>query len=91
MSAALRGIRITSPKACVKYVTEMEIYMQAHQVYSRVETLSALTVKHGLTDALKHKWEGVDQDILCASLHAEKTVTKKHRLPWSLELNQASL
>ncbi len=91
MSAALRGIRSQSPKACVKYVLEMEEYMTAHNVYARVASLSQQTTNYGLTACLKKKWEGVDQDILRACLHAEKTVTKKCQPPWSLALHQASL
>ena len=91
MSLALRGIRSQSPKACVKYVTEMEQYLLEHKVYKRVDKLSTLTTRHGLTAGLKKHWEGVDQDILRASLHAEKSVAKKHRPPWSFKLHQAAL
>jgi hypothetical protein len=69
----------------------MEQYMQAHKVYCRVERLSELTALHGLTAALKRKWEGVDQDILRASKHAKKQVAKNFGPPWSVELHQASL
>jgi hypothetical protein len=91
MSAALRGIRSTSPKACIKYVTAIEKYMLEHKVYSRVKSLSESTTKHGLTEPLQLKWEGVDQDILRASLHAENLVAKIERPPWSIKLHQASL
>jgi hypothetical protein len=91
MSAALRGIRSQSPKACVKCVLEMEEHMTAHNVCSRVASLSQQTTNYGLTACLKKKWEGVDQDILRACLHAEKMVTKKCQPPWSLALHQASL
>jgi hypothetical protein len=91
MLPVLRGICSTSPKACIKYVNELEKYLQEHHVYCRVESTSQLTAQYGLTDSLQRKWEGIDQDILRASLHAKKTATKKHRPPWSLELQQASL
>jgi hypothetical protein len=91
MSLALRGIRSQNPKACVKYVTEMEKYMAEHHVYARVATLSELTDTHGLTALLKKRWDGVDQDILRASLHAEKSVAKRHKPPWSQALHQAAL
>jgi hypothetical protein len=91
MSAALRGIRSTSPKSCIKCVNVMEQYMQAHKVYCRVERLSELTALHGLAAALERKWEGVDQDIFRASIHAEKQVAKNFGPPWSVELHQASL
>jgi hypothetical protein len=91
MAAALRGIRSTTPKNCVQYVTETQTYLSDHNVYDRIEQLSLLTDEHGLTDHLKSKWEGVDQDLLRASLHAEHTVMKKHRPPWSLALHQAAM
>jgi hypothetical protein len=40
ISAALCGIQSTAPKACVKYVTEMEVYLKVHNVYERVKNLS---------------------------------------------------
>jgi hypothetical protein len=69
----------------------MEQHLQEHQACARVESLSHLTLLHGLTALLKKQWEGLDQDILRASLHAEKLVTKNRRPPWSLALHQASL
>jgi hypothetical protein len=91
MSAILRGIRSTTPKYCVKYVTEMDKYLTEHNIHARVQCLSTQTTQQGLTASLKKKWEGIDQDILRASLHAEKKVTKKYRPPWSLTLHQASM
>jgi hypothetical protein len=91
MSIALRGIRSQSPKARVKHVTEMEKYLLQHEVYKRADKLSTLTTRHGLTVKLKKQWEGVDKDILRASLYAEKSVAKKHRPPWSFKLHEASL
>ena len=69
----------------------MEKYMSDHRVYDRVARLSELTERLGLTAGLKRKWDGIDQDILRASLHAERTVAKKHQPPWSLTLHQAAL
>ena len=70
----------------------MEQYLLEQKAYKRVDKLSTLTTHHGLMTGLKKDWEGVDQDILRASsLHAEKSVAKKHRPPWSFALHQASL
>jgi hypothetical protein len=91
MSIALRGICSQSPKAFIQCVEETEQCMSEHNVCERIASLEALTILHGLTDHLQKKWEGVDQDILRACLHAEKSVTKKHRPPWSFALHQASL
>jgi hypothetical protein len=49
----------------------MERCLIEHSVYEQVQSLSELTTTHGLTAHLKKQWEGVDQDILRASLHAE--------------------
>jgi hypothetical protein len=91
MSIALRGIRSQSPKACIQCVEETEQHMSEHKVCQRIASLEALTILHGLTDHLQKKWEGVDQDMLRACLHAEKSATKKLRPPWSFALHQASL
>jgi hypothetical protein len=84
-------MRSQTPKACTKHVQEMEECLTEHHVHERVDALDALTSTHGLTDCLKKKWEGVDQDILRASLDAEKRVAKRHVPPWSKTLHQAAL
>jgi hypothetical protein len=91
MSIALQGIRSQSPKACIQCMEETEQCMSEHKVHERIASPEALTILHGLTDHLQKKWEGVDQDTLRACLHAEKSVTKKLRPPWSFALHQASL
>jgi hypothetical protein len=91
MSIALRGIRSQSSKACIQCIEETEQHVSEHKACKRIASLEALTILHGLTDHLQKKWEGVDQDMLRACLHAEKSVTKKLRPPWSFALHQASL
>jgi hypothetical protein len=59
----------------------MKRHLIEHSVCERVQSLSELTTTHGLAAHLKEQWEGVDQDVLRASLHAEKLVTKKHPPP----------
>jgi hypothetical protein len=91
MSIALRGIHSQSPKACIQHIEETEQCVSEHKACERIASLEALTILHGLTDHLQKKWEGVDQDMLQACLHAEKSVKKKLRPPWSFALHQASL
>jgi hypothetical protein len=90
MSIALLGIRSQSPKACIQHIEETEQHVSEHKAHERISSLEALAILHGLTDHLQKKWEGVDQDMLRACLHAEKSVKKKLRPPWSFALHQAS-
>lgn len=81
--ATKRNFKSTTPGTVAKYVSAKFKYLEDHQFFNRLKTLSALTSPDPVLA------ESLDRDFQRASHHAAKICARRQQPPWSPQLAEA--
>jgi predicted transcriptional regulator with HTH domain len=84
-----QGFTSKNEKKVTQYLNNLEMYLKEHKVLDRIDHL-VRDAPRILRSSLKHRYEGINNNITHGMISLERKVKPKHfKYEWSIELNQA--
>jgi hypothetical protein len=89
--ASIRKLHLQDPRVVKQYVSTLYNQLQAHDIFSRLETLQGEITNQTWSTQCVGKYEKIDQTITEAMLSAEKPLTRRItiKFQWSPPLKEA--